>query len=275
MVDAKQTVETRRRKYQIRHVAKILRNICRQVHIANLIGFKTYLRYRFSRKGTVIPITIGTFDLNVRNGTKDLSSAISCLTGEFEILRNLLSADFDGVIVDAGSYIGAAALALNEMYPKSRIVCIEPSQKDIEVLRENVKGFENIEVIYAALVGTDAQTVSLKNRGTGEWGLTVVEKPLDNQIAETLHETPAVTLHSLGINIEDIGILKLDIEGAEYDLFRNDSMSLRKINIVFAELHDKIIDGCTAQFFRFSEDRILIKTNSEKYLSIQNGYGLK
>ena len=68
---------------------------------------------------------------------------------------------------------------------------------------------------------------------------------------------------------EEIGLLKLDIEGGEYDLLKNDIKTLEKIPVVFAELHDRIISGCKEMYFKFSKKRILIKDRSEKYLSIK------
>ena len=41
---------------------------------------------------------------------------------------------------------------------------------------------------------------------------------------------------------EKIGLLKLDIEGGEFDLLKRYE-TLKKIPVVFAELHDRIITG--------------------------------
>ena len=64
-------------------------------------------------------------------------------------------------------------------------------------------------------------------------------------------------------------MLKLDIEGGELSLLENDMESLRNIDAVFAELHDRITPGCVDKFFEFSKDRILIKDKGEKYLSVK------
>ena len=84
-----------------------------------------------------------------------------------------------------------------------------------------------------------------------------------------LHYTPAYTLEQLNINLEEIGILKLDIEGGEYDLLKNDLASLKKIPVIYAELHDGIIDGCSELFFEFSKSRDLFQDGGEKYISIK------
>ena len=63
--------------------------------------------------------------------------------------------------------------------------------------------------------------------------------------------------------------MKLDIEGGEYDLLKNDLASLEKIPVIYAELHDRFIDGCSELFFSFSKNRNLFKDGGEKYISIK------
>lgn len=67
--------------------------------------------------------------------------------------------------------------------------------------------------------------------------------------------------------MKKFGLLKLDIEGGELSLFQHDMASLKNVDVVFAELHDRIVPGCLKQFITFSKDRILVKDCGEKYLS--------
>lgn len=243
-------------------VYKILRLI-------HALGIASCLKYLSTPKGKLVRLAIQGNTVSVRKGTPDLNVAFSCLNGEFEILRYLLPEHYDGTIVDAGGYIGTATIALNDIYPNAKMVVIEPSNENLEVLRQNVAHLPNVKVIHGALVGTTEKTIQLNNRGTGEWGFTVVDKPIDNPNASFLQETPAFRLSDLVKEDEKIGLLKLDIEGGELSLLENDMESLRNIDSVFAELHDRITPGCVDKFFEFSKDRILIKDKGEKYLSVK------
>ncbi len=240
-----------------------------QARIIRKLGLKHYLRYRTAPKNTKLFMPINGRQILVRKGTPDLNVALSCLGGEFKILKDILPDDYDGIIVDAGGYIGTATLALNDLFPKSKIIVIEPSRENIEVLKVNLSQLTNVKIVYGALVGKETGNVTLKNRGTGEWGFTVVDKPNGKNNAEVLHNAPAFTLHQLGVSPSDIGILKLDIEGGEFDILTNDVESLNEIHAVFAELHDRIVAGCTEMFTKFSKDRALIKDKGEKYLSVK------
>lgn len=247
----------------------LLIQLVRQARIFELLGPKKYWEYRLARKSALVSVRINGINVVVRKGTMDLSVAISCLKGEFEVLRYLLPRDYQGVIVDAGGYIGTAAIALSNMFPKSQIITIEPSLENMEILKKNVEGIENIRIIFGALIAGDEEKIRLVNRGTGHWGYTAVTNPLDSEGVGVLHETAAVNLESLGVNVEDIGVLKLDIEGGELDLLKNDVASLKRIPNIIVELHDRVVAGCREAFFDFSKDRIVISDRGEKFLSIK------
>lgn len=234
-----------------------------------VIGKRAFARLLFARQGELVRVNIYGWDVYVRKGTPDLLVAMSCFSGEFDGLRAKLPDDFDGVIVDAGGYIGTAAMAMRGLYPKAKLVVIEPSQDNISVLRKNLGGFDNVDIVYGALVGKSVGTITLKNRGTGEWGFTAVQNPKDVDEATQLHDTPAFTLSEVVADIDDIGILKLDIEGGEADILRHDAATLKRIPLVFAELHDRIVEGCSDLFFDFSKERDVKQFGGEKYLSVK------
>lgn len=234
------------------------------------LGLSNYFKNLFAKDGKLFSISIRNHQIWLRKGTPDIRVAICCLVdGEFDAISNYLDKSFKGVIVDAGGYIGTAAIALSEMFPDAQVISVEPSQANLEVLKKNISNNKRISYVYGALVGNDVGSVSLKNRGTGEWGFTVVENPRDNLNASTLHDTPAFTLSQLGVNLPDIGILKLDIEGGELDVFTNDLNSLSEIKVVCVELHDRIIAGCSQAFNVFSQNRDVFMDGGEKYFSIR------
>lgn len=252
-----------------RRSKRIAKKIYRWVRILHDIGSANFFRYFFARNGQRVQLIINNHDIIVRKGTPDLRVAVSSLSGEFEILRHLLPAGYQGVIVDAGGYIGTAAIALRDIFPKAKLLTIEPSSENLAVLKGNIANLQNIEVVHGALVGTTQQTIQLNDRGTGEWGFTVVSQPRDRPDASPIQEVPAVKLSDLLAGHESVGLLKLDIEGGELALLEHDSEALRDIDIVFAELHDRIAPGCLEKFLEFSEGRILVKDRGEKYLSIK------
>ena len=240
--------------------------IKRNLRYLRHIGVRQYLRYLAARGPDTIPIWIGEAQIWVRPGTHDLSVAITSLTGEFDLLRDVQPSDFDGVIVDAGGYIGTAAIAMAHLFPKARILTIEPVRDNMLVLRQNVARYANIQPIHGALVGQPGPDLQMIDRGTGTWGFSVAQGSASGVLKNT---APALELTGLGVDLSDIGILKLDIEGSEFDLLTHAAPALAQINAILIELHDRIIAGCSDAFFAFSADRTVIRNGGEKYLSLR------
>jgi FkbM family methyltransferase len=209
----------------------------------------------------------------VRTSTPDLAVAISTLGDEYNSLALAYPKDRKGLIIDAGGYIGTAAVAFSVMYPDATIVCIEPSTENFALLKENTRHHANIHAVNAALVADRAtEQIKLRNRGTGNWGFTIVEKPGDST-AEEMETVKAVTIDSVLAehDHQDVMIFKMDIEGAEYELFRR-SAWLDRTNILVVELHERIVAGCEEAFMTANGSRFVYQDNGEKYFSIGRRY---
>lgn len=237
------------------------------------LGLATYLSFRIAKtqgKREIRPLKIGRYNVNVRTSTPDIKVAMASLKDEFDVLQGLLPQDFDGLIVDAGGYIGTAALKLSEFYPHAQVVSIEPSSDNFAVLSKNIADHNNISAIHAALVPSEQGKVTLNNRGTGEWGFTIVENPRDQDNAEELEEIDTVTLDDISARFpgKKIGLMKLDIEGGEKQLMDDAKDSLKAIDVLFVELHDRIVEGCSSSFQMLSKNRWVLKVGGEKFLSL-------
>jgi FkbM family methyltransferase len=231
-------------------------------------------QFRISK---VIGVKVGGNQIFVRTSTPDYRVAALNLSGEFELLRYILPPDFEGVIVDAGGYIGTAAIKFSEMYPCAKIVTVEPVSANFKILERNIEDFNNITAVKAALVPRHLEDISISDRGTGPWGYTIVDRPLDNPSSQSIEKARAITLAEICqmFDVPDIGLLKLDIEGGEKELFEYGSEALQAVFAVFVELHDRIIDGCSESFRIFSEDRIHLDLGGEKQLSVRVGSTVK
>lgn len=179
------------------------------------------IRLLFAHRGSTATVSIAGADITVRAGTPDLEVAFDSLRDEFEILRFILPETFDGLIVDAGGYIGTAAIALHRLFPGSTVVSIEPSAGNLEILKSNVVSYPRIHAVQGALVGSRIKSVRVMDVGQKEWGYTTAQSHKDSQTAIVLGEAKALRLGDLVAEWGSIGILKLDIEGGELDVFEH------------------------------------------------------
>jgi len=208
-------------------------------------------------------------DLMVRTASPDIPVALSCLGGEFDELIAAVPEIRHPLVIDAGGYIGTAAIVLAEAYPEATVVTLEPSRANFALLKQNVARHKNIVALNKALA-PEPGVLTLRNRGTGQWGFTLVPSPKDNPSSEVVEQVECVTIGMLldQFAANGIGVLKLDIEGGERALFSADTGWIANTEAICIELHDRIVDGCTDMFQQVTEGRRNIKMKGEKYLSI-------
>jgi FkbM family methyltransferase len=151
------------------------------------------------------------------------------------------------LVVDAGANIGLTSLYFTARFPRARIVAIEPEASNVELLRRNTAEIPNITVKAAALWPRKT-SLSLVDENSSKWAFSVKETSTNGEQSTF----PAVTLPEIlaeaGSNYIDI--LKLDIEGAEKELFSDGWQDwLLKIGIIVIELHDRLVPGCSKAFY--------------------------
>lgn len=252
----------------MRKLAALLSSISRD---GPIVGYRSYLQYRLGPVfGRIEPmqVTVGRQNIWVRPGTPDLRVALQSLRAEFDILSDLLPPHFEGLIIDAGGYIGTAALKLSKMYPHAIVVTIEASSRNFEMLLRNVAENEKIVPIRAALHPEAGMSFELVDRGTGPWGFSIATSAADTTGIETV---TTVTLAEIMARFpgKRAGIMKIDIEGGELALFSKPDPAIEAVEVIFIELHDRIAAGCTDVFKAFSSDRWLLNPGGEKFLSLR------
>ncbi len=100
---------------------RLLKRLTAALRKLDRIGFMSAFRLATSKilnDHKPIRIRFEKRSIYIRPLTTDLTVALSSLGSEFECLRAILPADHDGLIVDAGGYIGTAAIKLSEVSPE-------------------------------------------------------------------------------------------------------------------------------------------------------------
>lgn len=148
------------------------------------------------------------------------------------------------VIVDAGANIGLAAVYFANLFPQSNIYCIEPVTANFNLLKKNTAGYKNIQQLQAA-VWYKNELLQIENPQGFSAGLT-----LNTATASTGIQGYSIDELMNLLQIEHIDILKMDVEGAEKEIFGQGSTEwLKKVDILVIELHDMYKDGTSTAFF--------------------------
>ena len=145
------------------------------------------------------------------------------------------------LIIDGGANIGLASAFFANRFPSAKIVAVEPEETNFKMLIDNVRGYPNVECLRAGL-WNEPTSLRVKDIGLGEWGFITEPNPGRAGIG-------SVTVGGLldGSGLPEIDILKLDIEGAEKEVFSRGYQGwIRKVRMLVIELHDRFKPGCSA-----------------------------
>lgn len=164
------------------------------------------------------------------------------------------------LIVDAGGNIGASVVYFLNFFPDAFVYAIEPDYDNWSLLQKNTTGQDRVLNYHGALASYDG-TVKLIDPGLSDWGFRTVAG--DQQAAQssptvgvTGLEVPSISVDSLlkcpRLSKMTPFILKIDIEGAESDVFANESGWMRRFPLVIIELHDWMLpfSGSSKSFLK-------------------------
>jgi FkbM family methyltransferase len=157
------------------------------------------------------------------------------------------------VIVDAGANIGLSAIFFANRYPDALILAIEPEDSNFQLLQRNTAPYPKIRPLKVALWQKNQQ-IRLIDPRDGNDGFQTKEGLMDNDVC--LGYVRGVTLDAIMAEkaLSFIDVLKIDIEGAEKEVFENSSNWINRVGIIIAELHDHIKSGCSAAFLHATQD---------------------
>ncbi len=237
---------------------------------ADLSGAVNFLAMTARRSRKPIRVRVRSIPILVRPCTPDMDVAKVGFAGEFDAAVAAARPLRHNFIIDAGGYIGTAAIVLARAFPDATIVSLEPSRDNFAVLARNVRDYPNVVALNVALGPTETST-RLVDRGTGEVGFSTIQTPADCVSPSTLHEVAVTTVPELmkKFGASGIDFLKLDIEGAEHGVLVGQPPWLDATRIVLAELHERIVPGCEAVFADATAGRTnSIDVRGEKILSI-------
>jgi FkbM family methyltransferase len=175
----------------------------------------------------------GKSPVSLRSHTTDISvlAEIVVHSGYDVLIRHPL--EDPAFIVDLGANTGLVDRWLLKRYPNVEIVAVEPEPGNAAMLRENVRGL-NVKVVDAA-IGAHPRTVQLHSVH-GEHGFTMVGEP---EAGAQVVDVPVVTLESLVGTSRQIDLLKVDIEGAEEELFADCASWIGRVRTLLVECHGR------------------------------------
>jgi FkbM family methyltransferase len=167
----------------------------------------------------------------------DLGTTISSLSDEYWDLYKVLNTEMKS-IVDVGANIGQFTNAVKYWYPNSIVYSFEPDPDVYKVLLSNTISLRNVHTYNLALAESNG---ILKFYKSDFSGISSLIKSSDKQICI---EVSADTADSVLGDLNDIDLLKIDVEGAELRVIRGAHNILKKSKYLLVEMSfDRNVDG--------------------------------
>jgi FkbM family methyltransferase len=151
------------------------------------------------------------------------------------------------VIVDAGANIGIETLRFRHFHPQARIVAIEPDSGNFSVLSRNAGADGKIELLKSGLWSHKCRLHIIP--GESAEGFRAQEVKGEPQPGDVDALSIPSIMESFGL--DEIDILKLDIEGAEYQVFTADDVAswITRVKVLIFECPDADRPGTTQTIF--------------------------
>lgn len=181
--------------------------------------------------------------INLRVGTSDVPTFYKIFYfKEYDIKLEINPK----VIIDCGANIGLSSIYYSNRYPNAKIYAIEPEKSNYDLLVKNCKAYPNVICLNFG-VWNKVTNLNIQD-GSGNWGFRTFESE-----EVSTNSISAISIDYLmdSYKIDQIDILKVDIEGSEKELFEsNFDKWLPKTKTIIIELHDNIKKGCSKSLFR-------------------------
>lgn len=144
----------------------------------------------------------------------------------------------EDVVIDIGSHIGSFAKRCLDN-GAGKVVCFEPSTRNIELLRLNLSEHNNVEIFEKAVWCKSGLNISFDTQR--------VINPDNNSLGTAFTKSGNIRVETISLDdvlqkYDKIKLLKIDAEGAEYPILYCSSM-LDKVQEIVGEVHDINIEN--------------------------------
>lgn len=226
----------------------------RQVRLISELGFRSSVLLKIHER---IGTSGATYYLKPRHANHPLafrlgSSDLAVFNQIYADLEYSLLCDMRDVrlVIDCGANVGYSSAFFLSQFPSCHVVAIEPDVGNFAMLQRNLREYGSRAVAIHAGIWSHSVPLKISQtpyRDGREW--TVHVRPSD------AHEEPDIQ----GVSIESllnssgfarISLLKIDIEGAEAVVFRENLEWLDRVDAVAIELHDDSCFGRATEIFQ-------------------------
>lgn len=190
-----------------------------------------------------------------------------------ESYKGILAAGNRPVVMDCGAHVGLSALWFASRFPEAQVYSIEPDAANFELLQTNARAYSQIVPLRGG-VWSRSCDLEIRNPNSGSASFQLQEVHASGSGTGSA-SGPGVLR---GYTIDEVFrseaqnrlfLVKIDVEGAEAELFQGPTQWMDDTTTVVIELHDWLLpgQGTSRSFFkRLSEHSFDVVLRGENLL---------
>lgn len=143
----------------------------------------------------------------------------------------------DDIVVDIGAHIGAFAIRAAKLARLGRVYAYEASSKNYSLLERNAQlcGVDNLIIHHKAISDTRGEVKFYQPGHNGALGSLMQDTDSPMEIVESITLSDIISENE----IDKIDLLKIDAEGAEYNILLNSpAAALANVQRIILEYHE-------------------------------------
>jgi FkbM family methyltransferase len=166
---------------------------------------------------------------HVRGGTLDLSVVNEQAFSNPYLGSGFVTLSADAIVIDVGANIGDFAIMAARKCPAGRVIAVEPLRSAGQMIEAQARlnNLNNITWVHAVL--SDRTGTSAANRPGSEYD--TAEGAAEQVESRTLPQLMA------DLQLDRVDLLKLDCEGAEWDILPSAEAVLPRVRQITMEFH--------------------------------------
>lgn len=134
-------------------------------------------------------------------------------------------------IIDCGAYIGTSILYFKLNYPDSKIIAFEPDTNNYNLILKNLSSWNFSDIIL------HNKAIWIDNDGINFNEIGGMAGRIDKELSKENDKSKVVSQRLSDLLYKKVDFLKIDIEGAEYEVIKDCEGSLSNVEKIFIEYH--------------------------------------
>lgn len=169
-------------------------------------------------------------------------------------------------VLDLGAYTGATSIYFALKYPRARVYAFEPEQKNQKRFELNTKSYGNRIILVKKLVSSQSgKEVKLFSPTSKVTDLSASVFQTNTASEYTYATTISLDDFIKSQNINSIDIIKFNIEGSEFDVFKH-FRYLHSVKHLIGEVHPDLVSKTVGEFENiFANDFSIIQLQALKH----------